>query len=197
MPSPHDHKGVTTTTITSENLLTVDDLLRLYSEGIRGELIRGVRCETIPTGLTHGEIAMNLGSELRNFTKPRRLGRVAGSDFGVLLERDPDTVREPDVAYISAQKLPLEIRSPGFWEGIPDIVAEIVSPSDSPQEVFDKARMWISFGAALVWTVDPETRTVEVHRPNQPQLKLSDDDTLDGGQVLAGFSCPVRDLFDL
>lgn len=184
-------------TITSENLLTADDMLRLYSEGIRGELIRGVRCETIPTGLTHGEIVMNLGSELRSFTKPRRLGRVAGSDFGVLLERDPDTVREPDVAYISAQKLPLNIRSPGFWEGIPDIVAEIVSPSDSPQEVFDKARMWISFGAALVWTVDPETRTVEVHRPNQPLLKLSDDDTLDGGQILPGFSCPVRDLFDL
>ena len=184
-------------TITSEKLLTADDLLRLYSEGIRGELIRGVHCETMPTGLTHGEIVMNLGGELRNYVKPRRLGRVAGSDFGVILERGPDTVREPDVAFISVQKLHLDIRLTGYWEGIPDIVAEIVSPNDSPREVNDKARMWISFGVPLVWTVDPEIRTIEVHRPNQPLLKLSDVDTLDGGQVLPGFSCPVRDLFDL
>ena len=81
--------------------------------------------------------------------------------------------------------------------GAPDLAVEVFSPNDSPREVFDKARMWISFGVPLVWTVDPEICTIEVHRPNQPLFKLSDDDTLDGGQVLPGFSCPVRDLFDL
>ena len=184
-------------TITKEKLLTSDDLMRLNSEGVRGELIRGVLYKTMPTGLTHGEIVMNLGGELRNFIRPRRLGRLAGSDSGMMLERDPDTVREPDIAYISAHKLPLDVRLSGYFEGWPDLVVEIVSPSDSSREVFDKARMWISFGVSLVWVVDPQTRIIEVHRPDQPLLSLAEDDTLNGGEVLPGFSCPVRDVFDL
>ena len=184
-------------TLANEKLLTADDLLRLYSEGVRGELIRGALCRTTPTGLTHGEIVMNLGGALGNFIKPRRLGRLVGSDSGMLLERDPDTVREPDIAFISAQKLPLNVRLSGYYEGAPDLVVEIVSPSDGPREVYHKARMWISFGVPLVWVVNPENRAVEVHRPNQPLLSLTDNDILDGGEVLPGFNYPVRDTFDL
>ncbi len=184
-------------TRTEEKLLTADDLLRLYSEGVRGELIRGAHCETVPTGLTHGEIVMNLGGALRNFIRPRRLGRLVGSDSGMMLERDPDTVREPDIAFISAQKLPLNVRLSGYYEGAPDLVAEIVSPSDGPREVYHKARMWISFGVSLVWVVNPENRAIDVHRPNQPLLSLTENDILNGGEVLPGFSYPIRDVFDL
>ncbi len=140
---------------------------------------------------------MNLGSELRSFIRPRRLGRVAGSDLGVLLEHDPNTIREPDVASISMQKLPLEFQLPGSWEGVPDNVAEIVSPSDSPQEVIDRTRMWIRSWMPLFWKVDFETRTTEFNCPNLPVLKLSDNEMQDGGQVLPSFRCPARDLFDL
>lgn len=184
-------------TLTSEKFLTADDLLRLDSEGVRGELIRGVLCKTMPTGLTHGETVMNLAAELSSFIKPRRLGRVVGSDSGMLLERNPDTVREPDIAFISAQKLPLDVRLSGYFEGAPDLAVEVTSPSDSPRDVYHKARMWISFGVHLVWVVDPETRTIEIHRPGQPLQVLAEDDTLDGDTVLPGFSCAVRDLFDL
>lgn len=140
---------------------------------------------------------MNLGGALRNFVRPRRLGRLVGSDSGMMLERDPDTVREPDIAFISAQKLPLNVRLSGCFEGAPDLAVEIVSPSDGPREVYHKARMWISFGVPLVWVVDPENRAVEVHRPNQPLLSLTENEILDGGEVLPGFSYPVRDVFDL
>ncbi len=140
---------------------------------------------------------MNLGSELRSFIRPRRLGRVAGSDLSVLLEHYPNTVREPDVAFISTQKLPLDIQLPRFWEGVPDNVAEIVSPSDSPQEVIDRTRMWIRSWMLLFWTVDFETRTTEFNCTNLPVLKLSDNEMQDGGQVLPSFSRPVRDLFEL
>ena len=75
-------------TMTETKLLTAADLLRLYGKGVRGELIRGVLCETMPAGGEHGEIIMNLGGELRNFIKPRRLGRLAGSDSGIWLERE-------------------------------------------------------------------------------------------------------------
>ena len=79
------------------------DLLRLASQGVRGELLRGVLCETMPTGLEHGKVVMNLGILLGVFIKPAKLGTLAASDAGVLLERDPDTVREPDLAYFSAE----------------------------------------------------------------------------------------------
>ena len=184
-------------TTTKTKLLTADDLLRLYSKGVRGELIRGVLCETMASGGEHGEIVMNLGMIVGNFVKPRRLGRLAGSDAGVHLERDPDTVREPDLAFISSQKLPLNVRNPGYYEVAPDLVVEIASPSDSRREVNDKARMWHSYGVPLVWAAYPEMRSVDVHGEDGSVVTLSENDTLDGGDVLPGFMCPVSEIFDL
>ncbi len=197
MPLTLSNPGGSAMTLATEKLLTADDLLRLDSQGVRGELIQGVLCKTMPTGLAHGEVVMNLGGELRRFSKPRRLGRIVGSDSGMLLERNPDTVREPDIAFISAQKLPLDVRLSGYFEGAPDLAVEVVSPSDSPPDVYHKARMWISFGVPLVWVVNPEAGAIEIHRPGQPLQTLVEDDTLDGDTVLPGFTCAVRDLFDL
>lgn len=191
-PIEDGHKARTQT-----KLLTADDLLRLHSEGVRGELIRGVLCETMSVGGEHAETVMNLGLMLGNFVKPRRLGRLAASDVGVRLGQNPDTVREPDIAFISAQKLPLEIRNVGYYEVVPDLVVEIVSPSDSLTQINDKARMWLNYGVLLVWVVYPDTRVVETHQADSPVVTLSEDDTLDGGAVLPGFTCPVRDIFGL
>ena len=183
-------------TTTNIKLLTAEDLLRLDAQGVRGELIRGVLCETMPTGLEHGEIVMNLGGELRNFIKPRKLGKLAASDSGVWLERDPDTVREPDIAYFSAEKIPLDARVTGYAQVAPDLVVEVVSPSNSRQEVNDKALMWLRYGVRLVLVVHPNTRTVEVHREGHRVLTLTENDTLDGMDVLPGFTCAVKDIFD-
>ncbi len=180
-----------------EKLLTADDLLRLYSEGIRGELIRGVLHETMASGEEHGEIVTNMVLILGGFVKPRRLGRLVASDVGVRLERDPDTVREPDLAFISAEKRPLGVRNTGYIEVAPDLVVEIVSPSDRPADVVEKARMWLSYDTGLVWVVYSDTRTVGVHRPDAPEVMLGEDDTLNGGSALPGFSCSVRDIFVL
>ena len=182
------------TTATGTNLLTAGELLGLSSRGVRGELIRGVLHETMPTGQEHGEIVMNLGAELWNFVKPRRLGRLTGSDTGVWLERDPDTVRE-HVAFFSVEKIPPGVRVRGYSETVPDLVAEIVSPGDSRRGVRDKAFMWLSHGVRLVWVVHPEARTVDVYRPGLAVSTLSDDASLDGADVLPGFSCAVSTLF--
>ena len=82
-------------TTAKPQLQTADDLLRLDSQGVRGELIRGVLYETMPTERQHGRILINLGGELRNFIKPRAIGSVEGGDVGVWLESDPDTIRPP------------------------------------------------------------------------------------------------------
>ena len=184
-------------TTTQPKLLTAADLLRLHSEGIRGELIRGVLCEDMATGEEHGEVAAIVISTLMEFVRPRRLGRVIGTDSGILLQRDPDTVREPDVAFISADKLPLGVRLKGYFEDAPDLVVEIVSPSDRPENVFNKACMWILFGVRLVWVLDPDYRTVDIYRPGASTTGLTENDTLDGSDVLPGFSCAVSELFDL
>ncbi len=181
---------------TDTKLMTADDLLRLYSEGVRGELIRGVLHETMPTGQEHGEIVANLVLELGVFVKPRKLGRLTASDAGVWLEHDPDTVREPDVAFFSADKVPPGVRVTGYSEAVPDLVAEIVSPSDSRREIRDKAWMWVSHGVRMVWAVDPDTRTVDVYRSDEGVLTLGESDLLSGMDVLPGFSCVVRAVFD-
>ena len=181
-------------TTTETTLLTADDLLRLYSEGVRGELIRGVLHETMPVGQEHGEIVINLGTELRNFVKPRRLGRLVASDSGVWLERDPDTVREPDIAFTTVERMPLDVRISGYAEVPPDLVVEVVSPSDKPPEVNAKASMWLRHGVRLVWVVYPETRTVDVHREGRAVETLGEDDALD---VLPGFRCPLPAVFDV
>ncbi len=183
-------------TIRKKKLLTADDLLALHSKGVKGELIRGVLCQTGSTGIEHGEIASNFMLGLGTFVKPRKLGRVFGSDSGVRLERAPDTVREPDVAFISAERLPLGTRITGFSEMPPELVVEIVSPSDTLREVRDKAGMWLSHGVILVWVADPDTRTVDVYRHGSPTVTLTEVDTLDGAAVLPGFTLPVREVFE-
>ncbi len=183
-------------TTTEAKLLTAADLLRLGSRGVRGELIRGVLCETMPTGHEHGKIVTNLVIALGAFVKPRRLGTLVASDSGVWLERDPDTVREPDIAYTSAEKIPLDARIVGYAEAVPDLVVEVRSPSDSRREVHDKARMWLSHGVRIAWVVHPDTRTVDVHRPDQPAATLGANDSLEGGDVLPGFAHPVSAIFE-
>ena len=91
-------------TLTNTKLLTADDLLRLYSEGVRGELVRGVLSETMPAGYEHGKIVAKLTIRLGTFVESQNLGDLTASDSGVWLERNPDTVREPDIAYFSTEK---------------------------------------------------------------------------------------------
>jgi len=176
-------------------LLTAADLLRLDAEGVRGELIRGVLCETMPAGIEHGAIVMRLGAALFNVVEPGQLGTLVASDAGVWLERDPDTVREPDIAFFHAEKMPLDARITGYAEVAPVLVVEVASPSDSRREVHDKAHMWVNHGVRLVWVVHLKTRTVDVYRPGGDVATLGEQDALDGLDVLPGFSCEVSPVF--
>ena len=177
-------------------LLTADDLLRMYSKGVRGELIRGVLCETMPTGFEHGRVVTRLTVRLGSFVERRRLGSLTASDSGVWLERDPDTVREPDIAYFPAEKMPPDVRVTGYAEVVPDLVVEVTSPGDTMREINDKALMWLSYGVRLVWVVHPATRTIDVYRRGRPASTLTANDALDGLDALPGFTCAVGDVFD-
>ena len=176
-------------------LLTADDLLQLGDE-VRGELIRGVFCEMTPAGDVHSAIAMRTGVSVGSFVAAHRLGTVFGADYGIQLERDPDTVRAPDFAFTSYQRRPPGSATDKYGQWVPELVAEIVSPSDRHADVRDKARMWLSFGVQLVWVVFPKTRTVKVYRAGAEAVEtLTEADSLDGGEVLPGFSYPLSRLF--
>ena len=184
-----------TATKTASGLLTADDLLRLCADGVRGELIRGVLSKTMPTGREHGQIAGRLTVRLGSFIESRKLGVYTTSDSGVWLEHDPDTVREPDVAFFSAEKSPPDERVTGYAQVAPDLAVEIVSPSDRLPAVNDKALMWLRYGVRLVWVVRPDERRIDVHRDGHAVVTLTESDALDGLDVLPGFSCAVREIF--
>lgn len=182
-------------TTTVAKLLTADDLLRLHSEGVHAELIRGVLQETMPPGERHGIIMAELTALLVMFVKQHLIGRITTGDAGVWVEHDPDTVRAPDIAFFSTERIATRPPRPGYSVAIPDLVVEIVSPHDRSNVVYDKARMWLSHGVRLVWVVNPQTRTLDVHRSDARVEVISSDGVLDGADVLPGFSCPLADIF--
>ena len=175
--------------------MTADELFKLPKDEARGELIQGVFYPAMPTGGRHGEIEALLAWRLLNVVQPSGRGRVMTGDPGIVLERGPDTVRAPDIAYFSAERLPPETDITRFLDAVPDLAVEIVSPSNRPSEIREKAEMWTSFGARLVWVVWPETMTVDVYRPEESVVTLGAEDTLTGEDVLPEFSCPVREVF--
>ncbi len=183
-------------TTTQTGLVTADELLRLSAQGFRGELVRGVLRETMATNVEHGIIVVNLARELSNFVRPRRLGSIVASDSGVLIERGPDTVREPDVAYTSFERRPRGALRTGYAEAVPNIAVEIASPNDPRGYPAERSQMWLSSGAQLVWFVFPETRSIDVYRSGEPVVTVSGDELLDGLDVLPGFSCALTDIFD-
>jgi len=174
-------------------LLTAEDVEKLPSD-LRCELIDGVLIEMSPPGNVHGRTAAKVtGALLR--AEAMGLGRVFG-EVGFTIRRGPDTVRAPDACFFQTGRVPTSTVSPAFWAVPPDLVVEVVSHWDTAAEIQTKIREWIEFGVRLLWVVYPESLTVHVIRSLQERQILSVGDTLDGDDVLPGFSCAVAEFFD-
>ena len=186
---------MTVTTSATTKLLTADDLMRLDSRGVHGELIRGEFHETMPARKFHSKVAAKIIYLLMTFVYPKKLGTVMSTELGVWLERDPDTVRAPDVAFFSIERMSLDDEDPAFSNVVPDLVVEVASPNDTLRSIHEKCLMWTEFGALLVWSVHPSTRTVNVYQADGSFETFGMNDSIDGGEVLPGFSCEVRDVF--
>ena len=183
-------------TTIKRKLLTAEDLLELHSKGVKGELIRGVLSETVSTGVEHGKVTAKFTIKIGIFVEPRKLGTIVTSYSGVLVGRNPDAVRDPDVAFTSTERMPLDTRIRGYSEVPPDLVVEVTSLGDTVRALFDKAHMWLHNGVGMVWVADPDTRTVDVYRQDGPTVTLFEDDVLDGDPVLPGFTLPVLEVFE-
>ena len=176
--------------------MTAEELLDLPDDGLRHELVLGELRTMTPAGFEHGRVAMRMGSRIEAFVDAHGLGVVLGAETGFTLARDPDTVRAPDAAFVRTDRVPAPGDRAGFAALAPDLVVEVVSPSDRAIEVSEKALMWADAGVRLVWIVDQRTRTVTVYRPDGAVSLLRGASELDGEDVLPGFRLPLADLFD-
>ena len=182
------------TTATETRLLTADDLLRLpRGYGKRYELIRGCLIEKPASEDRPARAIAWIAYWITAYTEKTGCGEVAAGTPGYLLDTEPDTVRCADVTWIAPGRVPPG--TTGYPNLAPDLAVEVKSPRNSHREMTAKARMWLSYGAQLVWVADPETATLTVHRENAPPETLSEDDELTGGELLPGFSVPVWRLF--
>jgi len=172
-------------------LLTGEDLLRLPDRGRRYELVRGELVEMSPPGGSHGKRALRLGRIVDEFVERSGLG-TAAVESGFYLARSPDTVRGPDVLFISKERLDPDVEVDGYFEVVPDLAVEVASPGDTYTEISSKVDEYLHAGVRLVWVVDTRARKVTVYPGGQI---LSEQDTLGGGDVLPGFEVPVWRLF--
>lgn len=175
--------------------ITAEELLRLPDDGFRYELVEGELKRMTPAGFRHGAIVMNLSRPLAEYVASNRLGLVAGAETGFKLKANPDTVRAPDIAFVSRERVEVEGVPDTFWPGPPDLAVEVLSPSDTVYDVEDKVATWLAFGTRLVWVVHPKRRVVIVHRQGEPDATLSEADSLEGVDVVPGFRCRVEEIF--
>lgn len=178
-------------------MTTADELLTMPRGRARFELVKGALLTMSPAGSEHGSVVGTLFLLVASFLRKHRLGVVFGAETGFLLERDPDTVLAPDIAFVRRERIPASGIPRGYWPGAPDLAVEVVSPNDSLAEVERKAQDWLAPGACAVWIVSPQRRSVSVVLPDGNKDVIGADGILTGGDLLPGFQCPVREIFEM
>jgi Uma2 family endonuclease len=135
-------------------------------------------------------------ASLWSHARPHRLGQVFTADAGYWLERDPDTVRAPDVAFVSRARFEAVGDTAAFWPGPPDLAVEVLSPEDRPGAVREKVADWLRAGCEMVLVVDPERRSVIVYGPARAPVRLGSAAVIDGEHVVPGWRMPVAAAFE-
>ena len=185
-------------TALADRLLTAEEFMHLPDspDGSRYELVRGVVVVTPPTQYPHGKYCFRIALLVGSHVVANGLGEMTCNDSGVVTETDPDSVRGPDVAYFSKERMPEPPKS-GYPDVLPDLVAEVLSPNDRPGKVQEKVDEYLAAGVRIVWVVDPIDLSVTVHRPAEEKKVLQLGTMITGEDVLPGFSIPVAELFDI
>jgi Uma2 family endonuclease len=180
--------------VVQEKLYTVQEFWEEFGETKHLELVRGVPIEMSPTGETHMIIAAWLTHLLFTYVEAHDLGIITASEGGFTLSTNPAIVRAPDVGFIAKVRLS-KPSTERYFSGPPDFAVEVVSPNDKATEIHEKVMDFLKAGTRLVWVVYPGSRTVVVHQQNTASYTFTAENTLDGGDVLPGFTLPVREIF--
>jgi len=165
------------------------------------ELERGEVCEMSRPGKLHGLICANVVAILMAFAKQRKRGYPCSNDTGVIVERNPDTVRGPDVMFFEDNAKSIDDVDVKFGTTPASLAVEVLSPNDKPGKLNRRIRELFSFGTPLIWVLDPEVRSVTVYQPGRgrriEQTTLEESEEITGEDVLPDFKCKVADFFSL
>lgn len=174
--------------------MTAAELLAMPEDGIRRELVQGELREMTPVGRQHARLSLNVSRSLDAHVLAHGLGEVY-PELGYVIASDPDTVRAPDVSFVRTDRLEAGGAEEGFYVGVPDLAVEVISPTDRYSEVSVKVDEYLDAGTPMVVVVDPPRRTVTVYCARNKPVELTEDDVLEGGDVVRGWRLPVRDIF--
>jgi len=172
------------------SLVTAEQFAQTHVPNKRTELVHGRLLVREPPGGRHGNVTANLAFRLAQHTDLMGAGALFVGHTGFTLTRNPDTVRAPDIAFVSKDRLPPAIPS-GYLELAPDLVVEVLSQHDRPGETLAKVGDWLEAGTRLVWVIDPERRLARIYRHDGTESAVSEHEPLEGEDVLPGFRCPV------
>jgi Uma2 family endonuclease len=173
---------------------TEKDVIEIHDREDRlCELVDGILVEKV-MGAYESMLAVEIARLLKNFVKPRKLGTVLGE--AGMLRLALGLIRIPDVAFLSMVKFPGgRFPKGGAAPLAPDLAVEVLSPSNTAKEMDEKLKDYFDHGALLVWYVDPDRRTIDVYTSVKSPRTCTENDKLDGGEVLPGFELDIRELF--
>jgi len=178
-----------------QTIATAAGIARLPDDDFRYELDEGELIRMPPPGEERGRVDADLHYLIVHHVKSRRLGRTY-SNTGFLLERDPDVVRAPDIAFLRKERLPAQCDpQSGYILGAPDLAVEIQSPSQSPADLQKKVQQYLAAGAFAVWVWYPRRRQAVIHRRSRKPVTLSAADHLEAPDLLPGLRIRLADIF--
>ncbi|ETX05249.1 Uma2 family endonuclease [Candidatus Entotheonella palauensis] len=160
------------------------------------EIVDGQRLDLQPMSAYATWLASRLHGQLWPYAEAHLLGTCI-TEMLFILDVQRDLRRRPDVAFVSAQRWPMDrdLPSTGDWEVVPDLAVEVISPNDVFKDVLAKVREYFHYGVLLVWVISPEEQQIYVYEsPTQVRI-LSVDDKLTGGNAVSGFRLTVASLF--
>ena len=178
-----------------ERLVTAEEFARIPNDDYHYELVEGRVVRVSPPGSRHAVLIARMTALLSQYTDANDLGAVMAVG-GFKIAANPDTVREPDIAFVRRDRIPETGVPDGYWPGPPDLAVEVRSPGDRPSEIRAKVADYLARGVRLVWVVDPKAQTVTAHSQESMVRRYGAADDLIGGDVLPGFRCRVRRIFD-
>jgi Uma2 family endonuclease len=160
------------------------------------ELEQGEIVEMSRPGKLHGFVCGNIAFILGNFARQRKKGYVCTNDTGIVVERDPDTVRGPDLMFFEDAASAEDIdRKYGETPALLDV--EVLSPNDTFTKIVRRVNEQLAFGTPLVWVVDCDAESVAVHRPGKSPYIVEGDQEITGEDVLPDFRCKVSEFFKM
>jgi Uma2 family endonuclease len=181
----------------NETLLTAEEFLKLGPDELPEycELVQGKVVEINVPAPRHGQVCAEFAFQLKLYCRQTNWGHIVTNDSGVVTKRNPDTVRGADIACYSYERLPQGPLPSGYLDAVPELIGEVLSPSDRWPQTLVKVAEYLEAGVGVVCVIDPEQQSIHVFRIDGLNAVLHDTDTLTLPTILPGFELPLQELF--